>query len=292
MARIRTIKPEFWDDELVASLTRDARLLFIASWNLADDEGRLRWSAAYIKSKVFPYDEDLSVKDVGELMYELEKSDRVRSYVITETITQTFAVVVNFPRHQRINRAQDSALPPPPPDGPGHGNSVSSFTERSVNGVCATNDPNVPDQPPVSEGSAPEGNGKEGNGKEGRKKPPSAPLPDGFPDFWSVYPRKVDKRIAEKAYRAAIKRGATPELIHSAAEAYALTTANTEMRYIKHPSSWLNAGAYENQPEPAPGWHEQGRRPESRADGWQALKTGTQADRPPPLRAITGGEAC
>lgn len=254
MARIRTVKPEFWEDELVASHSRDARLLFIATWNLADDEGRLRWSAPYIKAKVFPYDEDLSVKHVAELMSELERSGRVLPYVVTETITQTFAVVVNFARHQRINRAQDSALPPPPPDGPGHGSSVSSFIDPSVNGTCTTNDPAVSDQPAVSVGSAPERKGRERKGRERKgkegSKEPSAPLPETFPDFWAAYPRKVDKRIAIRAYGQALKRGAPPDLILTAAKAYAASQRNTEMRFIKHPSSWLNAGAYENPAEP------------------------------------------
>jgi len=262
MARIRTVKPEFWDDELMGSLSRDARLLFIGTWNFADDEARLRWSPAYLKSKVFPYDDDLGPKEVGVLMGELEQSGRVSAYVVDgETIKQTFALIVNFPRHQRINRAQDSSLPAPPPDEPPPGDRVTPFTEHSVNAHGATNDPPVRDQPPVTVGSTPEGNGKEGNGKEGNGKegngkegktaPPAAPAePDTFPDFWSVYPRKVDKRIAEKAYRAALKRGASPDQIHAAAVAYAEGQRTNELRFIKHPSSWLNAGAYENEPEP------------------------------------------
>jgi hypothetical protein len=249
MARIRTVKPEFWDDELMGSLSRDARLLFIGTWNFADDEARLRWSPAYLKSKVFPYDDDLGPKEVGALMSELEQSGRVSAYTVDgETIKQTFAVIVNFPRHQRINRAQDSSLPAPPPDEPPPGDRATPFTEHSVNAHGATNDPPVRDQPPVTVGSTPEGNGKEGNGKEGKTRAPAAP--DTFPGFWSVFPRKVDKRIAEKAYRAALKRGATPEQIHAAAVVYAEAQRNTELRYIKHPSSWLNAGAYENEPEP------------------------------------------
>jgi len=33
-----------------------ARLLFIATWNLADDEGILRWNVAYLRGHVFTYD--------------------------------------------------------------------------------------------------------------------------------------------------------------------------------------------------------------------------------------------
>ena len=52
MARIRTIKPEFWEDEDVGRLSPMARLLFIGSWSLADDEGLLTWSASFLKAKI------------------------------------------------------------------------------------------------------------------------------------------------------------------------------------------------------------------------------------------------
>lgn len=167
MARIRTIKPEFWDDELIASLSRDARLLFIGTWNFADDKGRLRWSPAYLKSKVFPYDEDLEIKGVAALMAELEQKGRVLTYTVDAgTITQTYAVIVNFPRHQRINRAQESSLPPPPPLTPPPTGGETPFTEHSVNGHGAGGAPSGSTQPPVSEPSLGEGKGRERKGKE------------------------------------------------------------------------------------------------------------------------------
>ena len=71
MARIRTVKPEFWESETIASLSRDARLLLICCFNLADDEGLLRWSPSYLKSAAFIYDDDLLTESVSELMDEL-----------------------------------------------------------------------------------------------------------------------------------------------------------------------------------------------------------------------------
>ena len=42
MARIRSVKPEFWTDRKLARCTsRDARLLYIALWNISDEHGRL-----------------------------------------------------------------------------------------------------------------------------------------------------------------------------------------------------------------------------------------------------------
>lgn len=112
MARIRTVKPELWEDEVVGTLSREARLLFIATFNLADDEGLLRWTAPYIKASAFMYDDDLNVNDVAGIMAELTNAGLLFPY-IGGVARQQMAVVVKFRKHQRINRPQKSKLPPP-----------------------------------------------------------------------------------------------------------------------------------------------------------------------------------
>jgi hypothetical protein len=112
MPRIRTVKPEFWEDELLGVMPRDARLLFIATFNMADDEGILRWTPAYIKAQAFMYDDDLTIKDVDQLMRCLTDTGLIFPY-IGGAARQQMAVVVNFRKHQRINRPQKSKLPPP-----------------------------------------------------------------------------------------------------------------------------------------------------------------------------------
>ena len=112
MPRIRTVKPEFWEDELLGVMPRDARLLFIATFNMADDEGILRWTPAYIKAQAFMYDDDLSIGNVGKLMQCLTDAGLVFPY-IGGVARQQMAVVVNFRKHQRINRPQKSKLVPP-----------------------------------------------------------------------------------------------------------------------------------------------------------------------------------
>lgn len=93
-------------------MPRDARLLFIATFNMADDEGLLRWTPAYIKAQAFMYDDDLTIADVGKLMQCLTDTGLVFPY-IGGAARQQMAVVVNFRKHQRINRPQKSKLPPP-----------------------------------------------------------------------------------------------------------------------------------------------------------------------------------
>lgn len=112
MARIRTVKPEFWEDEVVGLLPRDARLLFIATFNLADDEGLLRWTPAYIKASAFMYDDDVTLPEVSKLMQGLSDAGLAFPY-IAGVARQQMACVVNFRKHQKINRPQKSKLPPP-----------------------------------------------------------------------------------------------------------------------------------------------------------------------------------
>lgn len=112
MARIRTVKPEFWEDETIGTLSRDARLLFIATFNMADDEGLLRWTVAYVKAQAFLYDEDLGAQRVSELMNDLVTAGLVHPYRGGKA-QQQLGMVVNFHRHQRVNRPQPSKLPAP-----------------------------------------------------------------------------------------------------------------------------------------------------------------------------------
>lgn len=113
MARIRTIKPEFWDDDIIGALSRDARLLFIASWNLADDEGLVRWTGDYLKAAAFMYDDDVSANDVSAWMNELEYRELVFAYSSGKA-RQRIGFIVNFRKHQRIDKPQPGRLPPPP----------------------------------------------------------------------------------------------------------------------------------------------------------------------------------
>lgn len=60
MARIRTIKPEFFLNEQVASLPFEWRILFVGLWTQADREGRLEDRPLRLKASLFPYD-DLNI---------------------------------------------------------------------------------------------------------------------------------------------------------------------------------------------------------------------------------------
>jgi hypothetical protein len=71
-----------------------------------------------------------------------------------------------------------------------------------------------------------------------------------FNQFWTIYPKKYDKPLAIRSFDKALKRE-TIETILAGATRYR-DDPNREHKYTKNPSSWLNADAWENPPEPAP----------------------------------------
>ena len=59
MARIRTIKPEFWTSDQVVECSFAARLLFIGMWNFCDDYGVHPASLRKLKMEIFPGDDEM-----------------------------------------------------------------------------------------------------------------------------------------------------------------------------------------------------------------------------------------
>src|SRR5256885_771857 len=56
MARIRTIKPEFFTSDDICALSPLARLLYVGLWCEADREGRLVWTPGVMKRRYLPDD--------------------------------------------------------------------------------------------------------------------------------------------------------------------------------------------------------------------------------------------
>jgi len=104
MARIRTIKPEFFTSEDIVSLSPLARLLYIATWCEADKEGRLTWKPRTFKLRYLPADNC----DIDALADELVASGLVVLY------GDGLAYIPGFAKHQHINpRETASTLPEP-----------------------------------------------------------------------------------------------------------------------------------------------------------------------------------
>lgn len=97
MARIRTIKPEFWVDEVMVELPFETRLLFIGLWNFVDDHGYIQDKPKRIKMMVFPADNIL----IEDSLNALCDSGRLQRFVSDQG---PLLQIVNWERHQKVNR--------------------------------------------------------------------------------------------------------------------------------------------------------------------------------------------
>ena len=116
--RIRTVKPEFWQDEDLAEISETARLVAIGLLNCADDEGFFNANERLVQSSLFPLTEpSLSVH---ECFNQLVECGYLKLYACVEG-KKTYGHVVNFTKHQKVNRPSPSRIKP-----------VVDFTEHSV----------------------------------------------------------------------------------------------------------------------------------------------------------------
>lgn len=156
MARIRTIKPEFFTSLTVADLPLTARLTFIGLWTHVDDAGRCVDDPRLIKAAVWPLD-DCTASDVESDLKALTESSLITRYTLKR---KRYIAVTGWTEHQRINRPTDSKLPapedadptPPEPVTRNNGDSVSAHAQLTE------------DSPQERKGR--EGN-REGKGKDG-----------------------------------------------------------------------------------------------------------------------------
>ena len=162
MARIRTIKPEFFTSEDIVSLSPLARLLYQATWCEADKEGRLCWKPRTFKLRYFPADDC----DIEAMCAELVNAGLVKLY------GDGLAYIPSFGKHQHINpRESASALPDP----------------DEARRVTTRHDASARDSDAQG--------GREGKGSINTPLPPKGEQaePAGFVRFWAAWPKSVRK---------------------------------------------------------------------------------------------------
>jgi hypothetical protein len=104
------IKPEFLDDEKLASISRDARLTFIGMWIHSDDYGVVKGNPTWLKNKIYPY-EEIRLSDFQKWLTELEKLLCILPF---ETEGEKYFYIRTFTEHQTINRPSQQRNPEPP----------------------------------------------------------------------------------------------------------------------------------------------------------------------------------
>ncbi len=124
MARKRQIDPGIWTSEQFCNLSSCARLLWIGMISNADDEGRLKGSAQYLKMIIFPGDAH-TAKDLTKWKEEIVTQKLVQSYNANGS---EYLYLPTFKQHQYMTKKFDSKLPTPPVD-----NELITDTQQGIN---------------------------------------------------------------------------------------------------------------------------------------------------------------
>jgi len=233
MARIRTIKPEFWDSPDTARASLRARLLYISMWNLADDYGVGDGNFKRIIGFAFPNDE-IGVAEIPRLIAEVS---RTFSVMFFDYEGRPYYWIPSWETHQRTEKRAKQRVPFPEDPKP-----LTSSGEMTGGGTSAAS---VGDS---GAGTGEQGNRGKGTGELGN---PSPAAPDSFDEWYAIYPRKESKGPARTAYAKAKKKAGTEALI-AGAERYR-DDPNREQQFTKMPATWLNSECWDDGPLPARG---------------------------------------
>lgn len=156
MARIRTIKPEFFRHEGLFELEQETglsiRIAFAGLWTACDREGRFKWTPKTLKLDCLPFDEC----DFGRVLDALCTRGFIVKY---ESDGREFGFIPSWGEHQVVNNRESPSSLPNPQDC--SIKSIASTREARVDDTCAT--PLEQDQ---GEGKGREGKGREQEGKE------------------------------------------------------------------------------------------------------------------------------
>lgn len=109
MARIRSIKPGFWQDSRLARLPALTRLVYICLWSMADDDGRIEGDAETVWHFGFPREK---VEDISRALAKLREESRVVMYRGNDGVDLMFLPFLR--KHQKIDHPTASKLPAPP----------------------------------------------------------------------------------------------------------------------------------------------------------------------------------
>lgn len=173
MARIRTVKPEFFRHEGLFELERETglpiRLAFAGLWTAADKEGRFKWAPRSLKLDCLPFDDC----DFSRVLDALRTRGCVVKYVCDG---REFGYIPSWADHQIINNRESASVLPEP-------------TKDSIESMTSTREARVDHATGTRHGNFQgEGKGKEGKGKEGeredapRKRDATPSKPDGVTD--------------------------------------------------------------------------------------------------------------
>lgn len=252
MARIRTIKPEFFRHadlyEAEVETQMPLRVAFAGLWTCCDREGRFRWKPKELKLDCLPFDE----VDFSRVLDALCTRGFIVKYAVDGAL---FGCIPSWSRHQVINNRETESVLPGVDDGEVCSEESGTCTrEARVNDATTT---------PLKHAQA-EGKGREGE-REGKGTQPTvavcAPVPSteaprpkaakAKPEAktastWAAYADAYGQRYAVAPVRNAKVNGQIAQLVQRLGEEEAPAVAafyvgHSNAAYVRagHAIDWL-----------------------------------------------------
>lgn len=225
----RIIKESICTSEKIASLTDFEFRLWVGLITQADDAGRGDARPAIIKGHVFPLRDRLTIKDIDVSLRALAAKGCVSLY---EVDGKPYFWFPGWARHQRVRDCKPKYPEPPEDD-----------SSPQVAAGCG----NLPQTAALIQSNPnpnPNPNPKDARGRAERSR---------FDKFWVIYPRKVGKGAAQKAWDKLKPDSELTDRILSAVEQQKRSAQWTKDggQYIPNPATWLNQQRWEDEATPA-----------------------------------------
>lgn len=222
MPRSRLIRPEFWSDEKLARVSRGSRLTFVGLWVTSDDYGVTKGNAAWLKSQIFPYDDDLKISKFKDWLSELEKLGRILPFSVEG---EKYYFIPKFTDHQKVDKPSKTRNPEPP---------LNIYSRECSESVASYSRESSDETETETE-------------TELKQKPRQVEV--GFDDFWQAYPKKVGKQDARKAWGRA--NGTRPPTEQLVAKILQLKKSKQWTKdggqYVPNPATWINRGGWDDE---------------------------------------------
>lgn len=278
MARTRSIKPGFFDNEILGEIEPLTRLLFIGLWCIADREGRLEDKPRKIKKMLLGYD-DVDADEVDKMLQKLHDTGFIYRYSIEN---EQYIQVVNFAKHQNPHVKEKTSEIPPPQElyeasdtVYGGANQQSTIQAPDLHGASTVQAPPItfnrlpptdhlsPTTPDSEDGQREEPEEQQPGesltvkkagmaaGKGTREQPSKTLAERRFDEFWAAYPKKVGKKAAQASWN---KIKPDTELHDKIMTAIGRARATDQWqrengRFIPNPTTWLNQGRWDDEYE-------------------------------------------
>jgi hypothetical protein len=263
MARIRSIKPEFFTSETLAKVSKSARLTFIGLWTYVDDNGVGLDNDRLIAAALYALEEDPleALRSVADDLKSLSSVGVITRY---EFGGRRYLFITNWLEHQKVSHPAKPRYPRPAP---------ADFRPPT------SEDADPPEDQAQPSGNAPEdyaqasalsreqGAGSKEQGdtrsadaethetdsKPKRRRRAPGYVAARFAEFYAAYPRKKSPADAETAWTKAVDTlGADPAVIIEAARLFAMANRTKDPEYLPYPATWLNRRQWEDKPDRAP----------------------------------------